>query len=343
MERPESVGSFRPISLCNTTYKIISKTLVGRLKIILGDLVGDFQNAFIPGRQMVDNSLIAHEVMDWIKKRKKGTLYVGVMKIDLSKAYDGIRWDFVTAVLTKMKFPPIWINWIQECLSTSMFSILVNGEPTKFFKPEIGLRQGDPLSSYLFILCMEVLSTNLIAAQAREDHSWYKIVRSAPSLSHLFFADDALFFFKAIPRVCWKLKEILSDFCEKSGEMINFEKSTIIFTPNTPRRFVSLMRKPLGMRSSSTFGKYLGCPIQVDGRNTSAFQPIVTNIQEKIHSWKFIHLSPAARLILINIVLCSMVSHILSIYLLPTKTSKQIDSTLLKFWWTSSMDRRPVY
>lgn len=128
---------------------------------------------------------------------------------------------------------------------------------------------------------MEVLSTNLIAAQKDKLIHCIKIARSAPSLSHLFFADDALFFFKAIPHVHWKFKDILSSFCEKYGEMINFEKSTILFTPNTPRRFISLMRKPLGMRNSNTVGKYLGCPIQVDRRNTTAFQSIVTNIQAK--------------------------------------------------------------
>ena len=101
-DRPESVNDFRPITLCNSSYKIISKILVNRLKPILGSIVSEFQNAFVPGRQMVDNCLVAHEVINWVKKRKKGTLYAGILKVDLSKAYHRIRWDFLEAILTSM-------------------------------------------------------------------------------------------------------------------------------------------------------------------------------------------------------------------------------------------------
>lgn len=82
------------------------------------------------------------------------------MKVDLIKAYDRIRWDFVVAALQKMEFPTKWIKWITQCITTVTYSILVNGEPTTYFNPKAGLRQGDTLSSYIFILCMEVLSTN---------------------------------------------------------------------------------------------------------------------------------------------------------------------------------------
>lgn len=202
-----SKDTLSPISLCNTSYKIISKTLTNRLRVILGDLVGDFQNAFVPGRQLTDNCQIAHEILQWVKKRKKGNLYAGIMKVDLSKAYDSCRWDFVEAVLQRMEFPTKWIKWIMQCITIVSYSILVNGEPTTYFNPKAGLRQGDPLSPYIFILCMEVLSTNLIKTQEEKSIHGIKIARTAPSLSHLFFADDALFFFKGIPRVCWKLKK----------------------------------------------------------------------------------------------------------------------------------------
>ena len=259
VERPQRVKEFRPISLCNSSYKIISKLLVNRIKPILKDLVGDFQSAFVHGRQMADNCLITHEVVNWIRKRKKGTLYAGILKVDLSKAYDRIRWDFVEAVLRRMKFPEVWINWIVQCITTVSYSVLVNGEPTKSFKPSAGLRHGDPLSPYLFILCMETLSTKLCASQITKEMQGIKIARTAPSLSHLFFAGDALFFFKAIPKNCWFLKSLLQEFCEKSGELINYEKSQVMFSPNTPRRFIKLMRKPLGVKNSNSFGTYLGC------------------------------------------------------------------------------------
>lgn len=83
--------------------------------------------------------------------------------------------------------------------------------------------------------------------------------------------------------------------------------------------------------------------MDIDGRNTRAFDTIVEKINTKILSWKFIHLSPSARLILINFILCSMVAHILAVYLLPKKTKKRINSTLLKFWWSSTTEKRPIY
>ena len=331
VERPQRVKEYKPISLCNTSYEIISKLLVNRLKPILKDLVGDFQNAFVPSRQMTDNCLIAHEVFNWIKKRKKRDSLRRHFESDLSKAHDRIRWDFVEAVLRRMKFPKIWINWIIQCISTVSYSILVNGEPSKFFKPSAGLRQGDPLSPYLFILCMETLSTKFCAAQISKDIQGIKIARAAPSLSHLFFVDDALFFFKAIPKNCWFLKNLLKGFCDKSGELINYEKSQVTFSPNTPRRFMKLMRKPLGVPNSNSFGSYLGCPMEVDGRNSSPLNAITLKIHQKITSWEFLHTSPAGKLILINTILASLAAHIISIYLLPVKVEKKITSSLVRY------------
>lgn len=143
--------------------------------------------------------------------------------------------------------------------------------------------------------------------------------------------------------MCWNLKDIIGQFCDKSGKMINHNKSSILFSPNTPRRFKALMRIPLGVKSSNYLGKHLSFPMGIDGRNTRAFDAIVEKINTKILSWKLIHLSPSTRPILINSILCSMASHILAIYLLPKKTERRIDSTLLKFWWSSKDDKKPNY
>ena len=342
-DRPQNAKDFRPISLCNSSYKIIAKTLSNRLKLIMGDIVDEFQNAFVPGRQMADNCFISHEIINWVRKRKKGNNFAGILKVDLSKAYDRIRWDFVEIMLRKMNFPEVWVLWIMQCITTVSYSILVNGEPSKVFHPSVGLRQGDPLSSYIFILCMEVLSRNLSKLQATKELNGLKIARNAPKISHLFFAVDALFFFKANPKNCWAIKNILATFCEKSGEMMNFEKSHVIFSPNTPPKFRKILRKPLGVKDKDKIGSYLGCPMEVDGRNTSVFNEITTKTANKILTWKFSTLSQAGKLILINTILTALASSIISIYLLPKKTTRNITSLLLRFWWSSSMEKKPIY
>lgn len=110
LDKAESISRFRPISLCNSTYKIISKCLVSRLKRFMKDIVGEFQNAFILGRVMADNSLLAHALLHWVKHKSKGNSSFGILKIDLSKAYDKISWTFLRDVLTAYGFPPRWIQ-----------------------------------------------------------------------------------------------------------------------------------------------------------------------------------------------------------------------------------------
>ena len=151
----EDLKDFRPISLIGSIYKLIAKVLANRLKKVMNGLVNPAQNAFVEGRQILDASLIANEVIDSMQKRKERGI---LCKLDIEKAYDQINWKFILKVLKKMGFGNKWVNWIEWCISTATFSVLVNGSPTGFFGSSRGLRQGDPLSSYLFVLGMEALS-----------------------------------------------------------------------------------------------------------------------------------------------------------------------------------------
>ena len=142
------VKDFRPISLIGCQYKIIGKLLANRLSSIIGDCVSVEQSGFIKGRQILDGPLILNEVMDWYKRRKKKLL---VFKVDFEKAYDSLRWDFLDLVLEKIGFGSKWRGWITGCLENSTASVLVNGSPTREFEICRGLRQGDPLSPFLYL------------------------------------------------------------------------------------------------------------------------------------------------------------------------------------------------
>lgn len=299
-ECPDKPSQFRPISLCNVIYKIISKCLTNRLKLILQCLVGPYQNAFVPSRIMGDNCLLAHEVLTYVKRRKKGLQRFAVLKIDMNKAYDRVRWQFVSWLLDKMEFPAIWRHWIMQCVTTVSYSILVNGEPTEVFKPRCGLRQGDPLSPYIFILIMEVLSKMILQLEAQKKIMGIRITKNSPSLSHLLFADDSLFCFKADSVACRSIRSTIDTFCQISGEAINFDKCNVIFSPNTPDIVKNELKSILGTPCTDKLGRYLGCDVEVDGRSSHAFEPLVEKVQKKISSWKHLSLSPAGRLLLIK-------------------------------------------
>lgn len=158
IKTPKSVADYRPIALCNVYYKIISKVLTSRLHPILDEIVAENQSAFVPEKAISENVLITHEVLHFLKTsdaKKRGSMAV---KTDMSKAYDKIEWEFIRLVLERMGIHPCWIKWVMQCVTTVTFSILINGAARGAIIPYRGIRQGDPLSPYLFILCSEVLS-----------------------------------------------------------------------------------------------------------------------------------------------------------------------------------------
>ncbi|KAL5573075.1 hypothetical protein UlMin_022672 [Ulmus minor] len=175
----------------------ISKLLADRLRPFLSSLICPTQNAFVPGRSIHDNSVLIQEVIHAMKKKKGTKGWMG-MKIDIQKAYDRLSWQFLEAVLEAFGFHPKWIQWIVTCCSTPKMTLLLNGAPVRSFFPKRGLRQGDPLSPYLFILCMEVLSRLINKKVADGLISGFKISRHSPALHHLFFADDVFLMGKSM-------------------------------------------------------------------------------------------------------------------------------------------------
>lgn len=157
VDNPRTFKEFRPISLCNTIYKILTKVLVHIIRPILCNLIGPFQSSFLPGRGTSNNAIVLQEIVYAVKKSKKKKGEVAY-KIDLEKAYDHVDWAFLRGTLSDFGFPPLITNLIMSCVTTSSLSILWNGKRLPTFSPTRGPRQGDPLSPYLFVMCMEKLS-----------------------------------------------------------------------------------------------------------------------------------------------------------------------------------------
>ena len=196
-QQPETLADMRPIALCNVLYKIVSKMLTNRMKIVLPTVISNAQSAFIPGRAITDNIIISAEVMQFLKRKRQGKHGSAALKIDMSKAYDRIEWKFLQDVMLKMGFAGKWVELIMLCVSTVRYNVIRNGKEVGPIIPSRGLRQGDPLSPYLFILCAEGLSSLIRRQENVGLIHGVKVARGAPMVSHLFFADDAFLFFRA--------------------------------------------------------------------------------------------------------------------------------------------------
>ena len=160
MAHPENITQFHPTSLCNTLYKLLSRILVQRLKPYIAEIINPCQAGFVPRRRTSDNIILVQEVIRTLRYWKGRTGYVAI-KLDLEKAYDRLEWSFIQDTLVFFQFPPNLITLIMNMISSTRFHILWNGTPLPEIVPTRGVRQGDPLSPYLFILCLERLSLKL--------------------------------------------------------------------------------------------------------------------------------------------------------------------------------------
>ena len=176
----------------------------------------------------------------------------------MSKAYDRVNWNFLKAVLTVMRFDPKWIRWIMECVTTVEYTLLINGSMTRSFKPSQGLRQGDPLSPYLFLMCANILSISLTHAEALKKIRGIKVGKNGLVFSHLLFADDSLLFFRKDKNSVQNLQSILEWYCSISGQSINLAKSDVFCSPNMPMEEQVGLANSLKVNLVQQPSKYLG-------------------------------------------------------------------------------------
>lgn len=205
-----------------------------RLKPVLQSLIGETQSAFIKGRAISDNVLITHELLHYLKTSEAKVNCSMAVKTDMSKAYDRLEWKFIRMVFEQLGFNETWVDWIMSCISTVSYSFLIDDTIHGRVTPSRGIRQGDPLSPYIFILCREVLSGLCRKAHISGHMVGLRLARAAPCINHLLFADDTMFFLKTDMKSCAALKDILGLYETVSGQMINPTKSSISFSSKTP-------------------------------------------------------------------------------------------------------------
>jgi hypothetical protein len=204
-------------SLCNVLYKLMAKVLANRMKKMLNYIISQNQSAFLPGRLITDNIIVAFEALHSMKTRLKGRQGYMALKLDMSKAYDRVEWVFLETIMRRLGFNDKWVDLIMVCVRTVTYSVLINGVPHGLIKPTRGIRQGDPLSPYLFILCAEGLSSILHKAEREGRISGLAIATRGTKINHLFFADDSFLFCKANFVEWGNVQEILDVYEKASG------------------------------------------------------------------------------------------------------------------------------
>ncbi|MFS7917032.1 putative RNA-directed DNA polymerase [Helianthus anomalus] len=336
-ETPRKVTDFRPIACCNVIYKCISKIIADRIKNSLKYIVNDNQCAFIPERQISDNILLTQELMrNYHRNRGEARC---ASKIDIQKAYDTVEWEFLKVCLVHFGFPLKMINWIMACVTSTSFSIAVNGDHHGFFEGNRGLRQGDPMSPYLFTLVMEVL-TLMISRRVRQNDSFQYHWRCKDvGLTHLCFADDLLLFCHGDASSVFTLMDALDEFKHVSGLVPSIPKSTIYFG-NVDLNVRETIENYIQFRVGELPVRYLGVPLLSTSLRKKDCTPLIDKVKKRLQDWKNKSLSFAGRLQLISSVLNSIQVFWSSVFILPISVSKEIEKLMRGFLWCHGVLQR---
>ena len=255
------------------------------------------------------------------------------IKLDMSKAYDRVEWGYLEAVMRKMGFDEKWIQLMMICITTVSYSILINGEPKGMINPTRGIRQGDPLSPFLFLLCTEGLNGLIVQAANCGDIKGFALCRNGPRLTHLLFADDNLLFCRATNQECSNILEILEVYGGCSGQQINRNKTTIFFSKLTSEEKREHIKQVLGVPEIKQYEKYLGLPSFVGRRKKASFEFIKEKVWRKLQGWEEKLLSQAGREVLIKAVVQAIPTYTMSCFKLPIGLCTELESLIRKFWW----------
>ncbi|XP_057251804.1 uncharacterized protein LOC125498516 [Beta vulgaris subsp. vulgaris] len=285
------------------------------------------ESAFVPKRLDTDNALVAFEIFHALKRRGDGKDGTVALKLDMSKAYDRVEWGFLEKVMLKMGFSRSWYN----------------GSISGSLSPIRGLRQGDPISPYLFLMCTDAFS-RLITKAASENkiHGAY-VFWGAPRVSHLFYADDSILFAKANLQECSKVANTIRTYERASGQKVNLSKTEVAFSKcvNLERR--KEIVETLGVKEVEKHEKYLGLPTIIGRSKKVVFMCLKERIWKKMQGWKEKLLSRPGKEVLIKAVAQAIPTYMMSIFKIPEGLIDEMHSVLAKFWWGSTATSRKIH
>lgn len=261
------------------------------------------------------------------------------LKLDMSKAYDRVEWSFLKAMLKNLGFEEKLISLFLECVMSVKYKITHSGKEFGSIVPSRGIRQGDPLSSYLFLVCMEGLTALINDYERRNLVAGIKVARGAPVLTHMFFADDSYIYCKANADMTEQICQMLRVYEKASGQKINQAKSSVFFSSNTNSEVKEVICQTLGFHEADGNTTYLGLPNCI-GRNKSAiFGYLKNRMHNRIEGWDKKQLSKGGKELLIKTVSQALPTYAMSVYLLPKSICSDLESLMCKYWWRSSVNK----
>ncbi|KAL0926287.1 hypothetical protein M5K25_002504 [Dendrobium thyrsiflorum] len=330
IKNPVLPSNYRPISLYQTTYKLVATMMINRVKGYISRLISKEQMAFIPGRSISEHCLLAHEIFNKfrISKNKNGMMAV---KVDMEQAYDTMGWPTLQQILNWFSFPSKFSNLIMACVTNARFSIILNGNNSKWINARSGFRQGCPSSPYLFIMCSQLLSNTI---NQRGHDLGIQLSPGSKKVTHLLYADDVLMFSLATTNLAKLMKAIVVDFCGWTGQRININKSQIIFGKAVKRSLKRKVSRNLGFKVVKEM-HYLGIKIMMRRLGVADFQEMLNHVLDKLNGWGRITLAKSS--------LLSMPNFIVMHSLVPKRVLYELDKICRDFIWHKPNGERGLH
>lgn len=305
-----------------------------RLKLILPGVILPNQTAFVQGRLLIENTLLASEIVQGYH-RKGGQKRITI-KVDIAKAFDTVRWEFLFACLRSYNIPEDMIRWLEACVCTPSFSIAFNGSTYGYFKSKRGLRQGDPLSPYLFVLVMNCLSLALDRAAGSGSFQFHPRCEKT-KLTHLSFADDLLIFTDGSLSSVQAILSVLHDFEKRSGLAVSIHK-TSYFAAGMSDAEMQDIQIQTGLTSGVLPIRYLGVPLHTKKISLEQCAPLLQSVKAKLRSWTVKKPTYAGRLQLVTSVINRITNFWTSSFIIPKGVIQEIDSLCAKFLWKGDIN-----
>ncbi|XP_048490060.1 uncharacterized protein LOC125492014 [Beta vulgaris subsp. vulgaris] len=291
--------------------------------------VDPVQSAFVEDRRIMHNILICQDMLKMYKRKELPARCT--IKVDLRKAYDSLSWSFIEELLCGLKFPKKFVDWLMQCITTTSYSLSINGSICGFFSGKRGIRQGDPISPLIFVLAMEYL-TRLMKKMSKRAEFKYHYRCESLKLTHIIFADDLMMFCKGDPHSVALIVRTLKAFTATSGLEASPAKSAIYFGNVKVNVQYSILRV-FGYNKGEFPFHYLGVPITTKKLKRADCDVLVDKILKQIMCWSSRHLSYAARVTLVNSVLLSLHIYWTQIFLLHEGVLNKIVQICKAFLW----------